>query len=199
MKEFLKRVRADVILSGIVCIVLGIVLFVWPNETLDIFCRVFAVGLVMMGIAQIVIYFMDRTLHPFAGILGLIVFLIGLWIFLEPYSVVSLIPIVIGVVLAIHGIQDFQLALEAKAYGYERWGILLLLALISMLFGILCIVNAFGVVKLATQLIGVALVYDGISDLWLVSRVSRSLKAAREEAEALEVEYREVDEEKGQE
>ena len=55
------------------------------------------------------------------------------------------------------------------------------------------IVNAFGVVRLAMKFIGVALVYDGISDLWIVSRTAKAAKAMREEAEALDVEYKEAD------
>lgn len=52
------------------------------------------------GGVDIASYFMNRSIHPFAGALGLIVLLIGIWIFLLPGELVSLIPIVIGVDLA---------------------------------------------------------------------------------------------------
>ena len=59
--------------------------------------------------------------------------------------------------------------------------------------GIICIVNAFGVVSLAMKFIGVALIYDGISDLWIVSRTAKAAKAMKQEADALDVDYKEVD------
>ena len=97
MKETLKRIKADIIVSALLCIALGIVLLVWPAETIDVFCKILAVGLIIMGGVDIASYFMNRSIHPFAGALGLIVLLIGIWIFLRPESIVSLIPIVIGV------------------------------------------------------------------------------------------------------
>ena len=53
--------------------------------------------------------------------------------------------------------------------------------------------NAFGMVKLALRFIGIALIYDGVSDLWVASRAIRAAKAAGEVAKALDVEYKEVD------
>ena len=170
-------------------------LLVWPDETIDIFCRVLAAGVVLMGVVQLFVYFRDRSIHPFAGVLGFLIVLVGIWIFISPERIVSLIPIVIGVVLCVHGIQDIKLAIETRANGYERWWSMLLIAAISLVLGVLCIVHAFGVVKLALQFIGIALIYDGLSDLWIANRAIRAAKAMRQEAEALDVEYKEVDDE----
>ena len=78
MKETLKRIKADIIVSALLCIALGIVLLVWPAETIDVFCKILAVGLIIMGGVNIASYFMNRSIHPFAGALGLIVLLIGI-------------------------------------------------------------------------------------------------------------------------
>ena len=69
----------------------------------------------------------------------------------------------------------------------------MILAAGSLILGIVCIVNAFGMVKLALRFIGIALIYDGVSDLWVASRAIRAAKAAGEVAKALDVEYKEVD------
>lgn len=193
MKETMKRIKADIILSALVCVALGVVLLIWPAETIDIFCKVLAVGLVIMGVVDLVSYFTNRSVHPFAGALGLIVMLVGIWIFIRPESIVSLIPIVIGVILFVHGVQDLKLALETKDNGYEKWWSILIIAAVSLVLGVVCIVNAFGMVKLALQFIGIALIYDGISDLWVANRAIRAAKAMKQEAEALDVEYKEVD------
>lgn len=50
------------------------------------------------------------------------------------------------------------------------------------------------------KLIGVALIYDGISDLWIVIQRAKAMKNKEAENAALEVEYQEVvDEEQGEE
>lgn len=198
MGETFKRIKADIILSALVCVALGVVLLIWPAKTIDIFCRILAVGLMVMGGAQIASYFSNRGSHLFAGGLGLIVLLVGVWIFIRPESIVSLIPIVIGVILCVHGIQDMRLAFETKGNGYENWWSMIIIAAISLMLGVLCIVNAFGMVKLALQFIGIALIYDGLSDLWIASRAIHAAKVMREQEEVLEVEYREVDGEEQQ-
>ena len=145
-----------------------------------------------MGVVDLLSYFMNRGIHPFSGVLGLIVLLVGVWIYLRPETIASLVPIVIGVILAVHGLQDFKLAFENKTNGYPKWWTMLIVALISMTFGIICIVCAFGVAKLALQFIGIALVYDGISDLWIVTKTLRTAKKLKEGSDALDVDYKEV-------
>ncbi len=106
MGETIKRLKVNMILSALVCAALGAVLLLWPAQTLDIFCKILAVGLIVIGAVQLTGYFMNRSLHPFAAPLGVIVLLVGIWIFIRPESIVSLVPIVIGVMLCVHGIQD---------------------------------------------------------------------------------------------
>lgn len=195
MKEFFKRVKAGIVIGALLCVALGVVLLIWPKETIDMFCKALAVVLVVMGIVNLATYFIDRAERVFSGILGLIVLLVGIWIFIKPERVEGIIPIVIGAILAIHGIQDIKLAIETKRNGYENWWAILLVAAVSLALGGACIVNAIGLIVLAMQFIGVALIYDGISDLWVVAKVLQAAKAMRQEAEALDVEYREVDEE----
>lgn len=193
MKDFFKRVKADAIMSAVLCIALGVVLIVWPGETIDIVCKVLAAGLIILGGVELFSYITNRNGYMFTGILGLIVLIIGVWIFLKPSSIVSLVPIVIGVILAVHGVQDVKMALESKNGGYDKWWIMLIIAIISIAFGVLCIVNAFGMVKLAMQFVGVALIYDGISDLWVVTKTVRTVKDMEQEAKAVDVDYKEID------
>lgn len=196
MMDIVKKIKLDMFLSALVCVALGVVLLIWPAETIDIFCKVLAAGLMIIGIVNIVSYFMNRNLHPFGAVLGPIVLLVGAWIFISPDSIVSLVPIVIGVMLCVHGIQDTKIAFESKKNGYEKWWSMLLIALISLVFGVLCIVNAFGIVTLALQFIGVALIYDGLTDIWVASCSIRAARAKQKEEEALDVPYHEVESEK---
>lgn len=193
MKETLKRIKADVILSALLCVALGVVLIIWSDETISAICMLLAFGLIVMGIVNLVGYFTNHRLTSFNGMLGLILIVVGTWLFARPEYIAMIIPIVIGVMLAVHGISDIKMAFETKANGYEKWWSPMILGIISLALGIICIVNAFGVVSLAMKFIGVALIYDGISDLWIVSRTAKAAKAMKQEADALDVDYKEVD------
>ncbi len=193
MREIMKKFRADMMLSALFSIVMGVILVAWPETTLDIICKAIAIILIVMGAAELVSYFWNKITYSLSGILGLVVLLIGIWIFVKPQSVLSLIPIVIGVILAVHGVQDLKVAFDTKRNGYAKWWSMLLMAIISLALGIICIVNAFGMVTLTMQIIGIALVYDGISDIWIVYKASKVAKEMKEERDALDVEYKEVD------
>ena len=193
MREIMKKFRADMMLSALFSIVMGVILVAWPETTLDIICKAIAIILIVMGAAELVSYFWNKITYSLSGILGLVVLLIGIWIFVKPQSVLSLIPIVIGVILAVHGVQDLKVAFDTKRNGYTKWWSMLLMAIISLALGIICIVNAFGMVPLTMQIIGIALVYDGISDIWIVYKASKVAKEMKEERDALDVEYKEVD------
>lgn len=193
MKEKIKAVKADVIFSAIVCVVLGIVLIAYSEQTINIICMVLACGLIVMGAADLIGNFVKRSLTLTTAMFGVLLIILGVWLFLRPQYIAMVIPIVIGIVLVGHGIQDIMMAFETKGNGYEKWWSALLLGLISAALGIVCIVNAFGVVNLAMKFIGVALIYDGVSGLWIVSRASKAAKRMKQEAEALDVDYKEVD------
>lgn len=195
MKAMIKKIKIDMILSALLCTAMGVVLLVWPDKTIDVFCKVLAAGLMLIGIVNISSYFLNKLFHPFSGVLGAIVLLVGVWIYGHPGSIVSLIPIVIGVMLCVHGIWDVRLAFETKSNRYEKWWSVLILAIVSMVLGVLCIVHAFGLVTLALQFIGVALIYDGITDLWIASQAIRSARARKRQEEALESAYKEVESE----
>lgn len=192
MKETLKRVKADVTLSAILCVTLGVVLIFWSEETINVICKAIAIGLMIIGVVNLTGFFVSRFKQTFTGILGAIVLLIGFWIFLRPDAVVSLVPIVIGVILVVHGIKDISLAVEIKRNKYKKWWSVLIMAVISLALGVLCIVYAFGLVKMAMKIIGAALIYDGLSDLWIVSRAAKAAKNAKQLADALDVEYKEL-------
>lgn len=191
MREFLKQVRFAVYLSAVLTIASGIVLIVWPLEVTGIICRVLGALLVFMGAVYLFGYFVDgRGSLSVAG--GLMFLLLGVWIFLRPDSIAKLVPIVIGVVLLVHSLKDFEMASEAKHYGSTRWQLIFVLALLDCVFGVVCICDSFGVISVAVRLIGFALVYDGVSDIIIVHHTVRAVKDAAEKLEPIDVESHEI-------
>jgi len=85
---------------------------------------------------------------------------------------VSLIPMVIGVVLVVSGIQELSLAITAKNVDASKWGWMVAGAALTILFGILCICVAFNIVTIAMRLLGLFLIYDGVSSMLMVHHVN---------------------------
>ena len=195
MKEIIERLKIDVIVTAVVCIVLGVVLILWPVEVTTVVCKSIGAVIAFLGAVRIIGYFLHRERKHSLHLLGLVLLLVGIWIFLKPHSIQSILFIGIGAVLFVHGLEDFKYALEAKRNGYASWAILIFMSILGMAFGIICIVDCFGMISITLTFMGMILIYDGITDLWIISRVisaakavGRKLEEVQEEAEAVETE-----------
>ncbi len=193
MKELFKKLRIAAYVSAILTIALGGILIAWPMEVTGLICRVLGALLVVMGAVYIFGYIMEgRGILTVAG--GLLFLLLGVWIFITPGSIATLVPIVIGVVLLVHSLRDFQMAAEAKQHGSSRFMMLFLLALLNCVFGVICICDSFGVLSVAVRMLGIALVYDGISNMIIIFHTVQAVRYAAEKIAPIDVEAREVDE-----
>ncbi len=193
MKELFKKLRIAAYVSAILTIALGGILIAWPMEVTGLICRVLGALLVVMGAVYIFGYIMEgRGILTVAG--GLLFLLLGVWIFITPGSIATLVPIVIGVVLLVHSLWDFQMAADAKQHGSSRFMMLFLLALLNCVFGVICICDSFGVLSVAVRMLGIALVYDGISNMIIIFHTVQAVRYAAEKIAPIDVEAHEVDE-----
>lgn len=191
MKDFLRRVKADFLLSSILCIILGLVFIIYREATVNALGMLIAIGMIVVGLIYLGSFFLHFVTNGFSATIGAIILVIGVWILIQPAIVVSLIPIVIGVVLTAHGIRALRESIASKEYGYESWGVGAGLAVISIVLGIFCIINAFGIVKMASVLIGVALIYNGVSNIYVAITGTKAEKTYRANQEPIDIEFKE--------
>ncbi|CDF42086.1 putative uncharacterized protein [Roseburia sp. CAG:182] len=192
MKEILKKIKADTILSAVLCIILGVVLLLYTEQMTDLLCKLLAVVLIVMGVAHMIIYFTDRVGNNLRLIGGVVVLLLGVWIFINPRIIINLIPAIIGAILFLHGVEDLRLSIQAKQAEGSAWISCLILAIVNLAIGILLIVKAFEAAQIAFKLIGIALIYDGISDIWIVSRAVKAAKQMEQDLNAIDTEEKEL-------
>ena len=147
MREFLNRIKADFLLSSVLCIALGIVFIVWRASVLEVVANILAVLLIIIGAMYVCSYFLKIVTNGLSVMMGIVVLAVGIWFLIQPRIVVELIPIVIGLVLIFHSIRSIVEAIDAKKYGYNAWGVGMVLSVISLVCGILCVTNAFNIMK----------------------------------------------------
>lgn len=190
MREKLKQMRADFLLSSVLCIILGIVLIVWSEGTLNFIGRLFALILIVIGALYLIGYFFNGLEKNLSGIAGAVLLLIGIWIMITPGVVVSVIPIIIGVILIYHGLKQVLLSMESKKYNNSKWGVGLLLAVISIVFGAICISNAFGIMELTSIVIGISLIYNGVSNIWVSWQATKSERNYHNSSTTIDVTFK---------
>ena len=193
MTDFLKGLKANYTMSAILSIIMGLVLLIWPGTTTQIVCTMLGIVLLSYGIIQIVMFLWTREKTVFSQgilLLGIIFAVIGAWIILKPEMIIMAVPVIVGILIIIHGLHNIIQAVDLKREGYEKWWLALLFGVLTVLFGALLIYNPFGAVEVVVRMIGIFMIYDGVSDIWIISRLSkiRKIKEKIVDAEFIDVE-----------
>ena len=100
------------------------------------------------------------------------------------------VPLIIGILILIHGVHNVIQAVDLQKDGYDKWWVALLFGILTVGFGGLLICNPFGAVEMAVRMIGISLIYDGASDMWILSRV---FKVKKHKEKVIDADYVDLD------
>lgn len=196
MDNFLKKIKANYMVSAAFLALFGLVLLIWPKTSTTVICMALGCVLIVCGVIRLAVFWLNRddSLYSTMNLVsGIVLVAVGVWIVVKPETIMVMVPIVIGIIVIFHSFHDFGQAANLYKAGYDKWWVALLLGLITAGLGILLAVNPFEAAETIVRVIGICLIYDGISDMWIVSRVAKTVKLARQELAALDAEYVESD------
>ncbi|MCR4567068.1 MAG: DUF308 domain-containing protein [Pseudobutyrivibrio sp.] len=176
MKQKIKDLRLNITFSAIVSIVIGILLLAFPDKSLVTISRVISSVIIISGVSIIISQIAVSKKNYLGVTVGFMLALVGVWMFTEPGAIASIIPIAIGVILVVHGVQDIGMAFESLRAKLPRTWLTFLLAIINILMGVICIVRAFNVLEFAIRVIGIMLIFDGLVDIGIVHKVRKVSK-----------------------
>ena len=186
MREFVAKIRLSVFISAIITIALGVVLIIYPAEAALMVCKIIGVMLIVMGIFGLITTLIASN-KPNGLLIGwAILLVIGIFIFINPGTLATLIPVFMGILLLFHGMMDFKLAVEAQKNKGENWAMLYLVSLLTIALAALCVLHAFNIVTLTYTVIGIMLLVDGITDLYAAIKAILASKAAKQAAKDAE-------------
>lgn len=191
MEKLFRGLKTNVVVSALLCVLLGLVLLFWPGLSMRIVCGAIGAVLILGGLARIIEYFIVRDGSMYSQItllFGIVFAVVGVWIIMKPEKVLAIIPIIVGIIIVLHGLHDLKQALSLFQDKYDKWWVALLLGILTVGFGVLLVWRPFAAVDTVVMLIGIFLIYDGISSIWIVSRVAKAAKILRQEMGAVEVE-----------
>lgn len=194
MRDFLRRIKADFLFSSMLCILLGVVFIIWNKSVLNMLGSVLAIVMIVIGAIYLCSFFLSIVTNGLSVVMGILVLAVGIWFLAQPSVVMSLIPIVIGVVLLFHGIRAIKETIEAKKYGFDAWSANLVLTLISVILGFFCVFDAFGMMEKATIVVGIILIYNGVSNIWISASATHAARDYERRNETVDVNFVEDEE-----
>jgi uncharacterized membrane protein HdeD (DUF308 family) len=189
--KFLKSIKYNLLSSAVLCILLGIVLLVYPDTSLTIVCRAVGVIVLITGLGFVGSYLRVGKTRWFGKVelvFGSIFAILGGFIVLYPLGIISIVPLVVGILLVYHGIANMKQAFELRQYKDNGWWLPVLIAASTIALGVVIMRNPFGTIETLMRIIGVCILYDGLMNTMLVGRFVKSIRNFRkiEEAEAAE-------------
>ncbi|MDO5425539.1 MAG: DUF308 domain-containing protein [Eubacteriales bacterium] len=158
------------ILSAVFCI-LGILLIVYPDISLDLLCWVVGVLLIVYGIFKMAGYFsrdLFRLAFTYDLAFGMLDVLLGVVVLSHRFAAVNLLTLLIGIVILADAMFKFQITIDAKRFGIEKWWLILIAAIAAGAFGLLLIINPFRGAQVLMRVLGIALLLEGLLNFIVV-------------------------------
>lgn len=156
------------ILRGVLAIILGVVLVMWPEAAIIYMIMVIGACFLLPGIYSIVGYFLrnkeNEVTSPMFPLDGLGSLLLGAWLLIMPHFFVNILMYLLGAVLVLAGIQQIATLIRARKWSIVPYGFYVLPSLI-LLVGILILVYPMDVMANTLTVFGVATLFYGVNEL----------------------------------
>ena len=187
----LKALKRGRIIFALMTIALGVVLLVYSDDVLTMFSQIIGGILIAGGVCGLLggIFgprgsYLKWFLIVFAACIGVV----GVWIFTNPVDMAALLPRIMGVLIIVSGFFNLLEAVTQAQQGYSRWLISLLIGIATIVGGVYLFMYAFQAASLAVKVAGGLLLFDGISDIWVISRISTKAKKIYQDSAPVDVE-----------
>ena len=156
MREFFHTMKVSFLLAAILYVILGLVLLLWPGVSAVVFCYAFGGVLLAYGVVTVVSFFLRDSRQ-------------GSFVF----------ELLLGIIIVVDGLVNLKRALELRRMAYVRWNIPLWLSVASVALGAFIVFQPFLAAEALVMFLGAVLIYEGVSDLWTIFRVTQWTKEYR--------------------
>ena len=188
-----KKLKWNLILMSVLYLGLGIFLLMRPSTALNVVCYALGGVVLVCAAVQLVRYFaVERGIFQsqLTLISGIICLSLGAFLILRSDIVVRILPIVFGLFVIFDSLGRIQNALDLRRCEYPSWKGFLLLPVLSVVLGVVMILNPFGTMETLVMAIGIILIIEGainlLSALYTVLAIRRFSKLHPETQSMLE-------------
>lgn len=152
-------------LAGLLCVAMGIVVFVFPLESYVTLAILFGVLMLAVGAAQLIIasssgnYLAMRGYVIVGGVLDLI---LGIFLCIYPYVTLMVLPIMMGIWMMYHSFMIIAFGGDMETFKLGGSGLVIAGGIVLLLLSILVLVNPLGAgVTTVVVIAGVGLLVFG--------------------------------------
>ena len=180
MKDLLIKIKNFSIITIIASFVIGLVLLIWPNESITAVSILTGVTTILLGVTAWISYFAKEKSIILATA-GTVCIIIGVIICVKYQSIIAILLFLFGIFITISGAVDLITSFYSKAGGLGTWGVSTVLSL-----AVLIMVNPLHTSQALVRLVGAGLIVYAIVDLVTFIQVKRVAKEIKEEFKNIE-------------
>jgi uncharacterized membrane protein HdeD (DUF308 family) len=166
-----------------------------PSGSIQVLTAIVAILAMLAGGFQIVDYIRQSRQEKMLSlslVLGIMLLSIGIYLIYNLKSLVIFFTNIIGIALCIKSLFKIQYAFNIRDLS-DKWLYNLVVGLISMILGLLLLINPFKSAELFLRIIGVILVLSSIAELVETIMVIKSLDI-KEVDDSIEIPFKEKNE-----
>ncbi len=148
--------------TAIIFVLLGVLLCILNVSLLTMLARIIGIAGAAIGAYMIFLFFREAGSDNASLFYGIPLLVTGGLLIFSPESVVAVLPVLAGIILAFFGIVQLKKSFVLKDNGFPRWNLGLLAAILMMIFGAVLFLQPIQTLSFIMQLIGTGFIIAGI-------------------------------------
>lgn len=172
-----KSAASTAIIASLAYLVLGFIMMLFPSSISNVLCYTLGIVLTVYGLFNIISFFINKEFGLyFELIVGVVATAFGIFTLFSPSIIVNIIFVTIGIIIIIDSLMDIKHSFQLKALGMKYWWICTAVSVSVIILGLCTIFfpSFFG--DFLIFLLGIIMVYEGISGLSIVGLFSHYSK-----------------------
>lgn len=183
-KDLFKKYKENTEVAALITIFVGIIFMVFPAVTTAVLGYTLGTVAIIAGIIFVAKYIKKDVREDYYShelVMGLCLMIIGILVYIKVDIIGDIFKPVFGLFILYSGVEKLQTAIDLVRMKYENWKLVLVLAIVNIVFGIILLLNfKFGMV-IAFILIGIGLIFSGISSLVASHFFQKGIKKVEKE------------------
>ena len=190
MKDLLKRISISILISSIIAFIIGLVMVIVPDISLQAIGITLGIYIILHGIALIVLDFMLNNHYlPFYGIMsGILSIVVGIILIAMPNLLSTIFAIALGLWVVLSSINIISTSIAVRK-GVSKWYLFLILGIVDLISGIIILFNPFASSISIVMLGGIILMVHSVVTVVDMIMIK---KDAKEFAKAFEESFKEL-------
>lgn len=187
-----KEMKRSYLVISICAALLGLLLLLLPGPTLATAGICTGVCFIVYGVTKLFEVTRFRNHFPnywLQCVLAVLPIVFGGIFLFKPLAATSILPLVLGVFLAVYGIMGLKTSVKLKKFGLDSWWFNLITAVLTILLGALAIFNPFATAAAMVMMMGAILFTLGVFHVVQYFVASHRFKKVGRQISELEKEW----------